>query len=331
MTSLTSSAPFSLFRYTVPFGCLVWLSSTGLSQTTSPSCSTEQSDEMSEGLPHLIEIGRYLKTKPPDVQTFCGGKPADQNGFQSLASLGVRTVVSVDASPPRLDIACKFGLQYVHIPLAYSGIDGMQVEALARVLLERPAPIYIHCHHGQHRAPAAAACALVAIGHLDAEQAVEFMQRAGTGSQYQGLYESVKQVRPVDPTARLPELFESVAMESLSSRMAQVEEYWEQFEQTLQESAASKKQLAHQSLLLAEGLREIHRQFERPEEDGKPDRRDARLRRDFWQAYETSRQIQVRVAESLDSEQVLSKDRQLMQLSKQLQTQCQSCHQSFRN
>jgi hypothetical protein len=96
---------------------------------------------------------------------------------------------------------------------------------LARVVRELPGPVYVHCHHGKHRGPAAAAvCALASEG-WDAKRAIDWMERAGASRDYGGLYESVG--RFVAPTPEelgrlgrdLPERAEVPALVDLMVRL----------------------------------------------------------------------------------------------------------------
>ena len=77
-----------------------------------------------------------------------------------LARLGVKTIVNVDGATPKLEMAQKYGLDYIHIPIGYDGITAEQSAAMVRVMREREGPFYFHCHHGKHRGPTAAAVAL---------------------------------------------------------------------------------------------------------------------------------------------------------------------------
>jgi protein tyrosine phosphatase (PTP) superfamily phosphohydrolase (DUF442 family) len=122
-----------------------------------------------------------------------GCSPDGDAAFQSLKSLGVKTIISVDGANPDLERAHKYGFRYVHVPFGYDGIPREQMLRLAKAVRDLPGPIYIHCHHGIHRGPAAAA----AIHHcLDesctVEQAIAEMHRAGTDPRYQGLYRDVR-------------------------------------------------------------------------------------------------------------------------------------------
>jgi cytochrome c556 len=69
---------------------------------------------------------------------------------------------------------------------------------LAKAVRELPGPIYIHCHHGKHRSPAAAASACIAAGILTNEEGLAILEAAGTGKNYLGLFQSVREARPID-------------------------------------------------------------------------------------------------------------------------------------
>lgn len=152
-----------------------------------------------------------------------GSEPADEAAFAELARLGVKTIVSVDGIAPRVDLAQKYGLRYVHVPIGYDGIDQPAQGALTRVAQEITGSIYIHCHHGKHRGPAAAAIVCRADDGRSAEAARVILEKAGTGQEYPGLWRDVAQyVKPPAGTA-LPTLTERAAVESLASAMAKLD------------------------------------------------------------------------------------------------------------
>ena len=82
-------------------------------------------------------------------------------GFGYLQEQGVRTIISVDAAEPDVALAEAFGMRYVHIPIGYGAVDAKTKLKLTRAVRDLPRPIYVHCHHGKHRGPTAAALALV--------------------------------------------------------------------------------------------------------------------------------------------------------------------------
>ena len=124
-------------------------------------------------------------------QLISGAVPAGDAAFDELAHLGVRTIISVDGATPDVARATARGLRYVHIPITYAEVTESERLELARAVRDLPGPIYLHCHHGKHRGPAAAAAAAVALRLLVPADAVEFMKRAGTAPSYEGLYECV--------------------------------------------------------------------------------------------------------------------------------------------
>ena len=130
-----------------------------------------------------------------------GAQPAEEASFAALKALGVRTVITVDGTKPDVGLAAKHGLRYVHLPIGYDGVPTGRGEAMAKALTELSGPFYIHCHHGKHRGPAAAAVACVITGKLTHEQATAAMKTLGTGANYVGLWESVKNAKPATQEA----------------------------------------------------------------------------------------------------------------------------------
>jgi len=141
-----------------------------------------------------------------------GSVPEGDAGFDALRTMGVRTIISVDGATPDVERARARGMRYVHLPTGYDGIRPSCREQLAAALVELPGPIYVHCHHGKHRGPAAAAVAAVALGKLSSDQGFEFLNRAGTSKSYPGLFSSVRETESFDRTraaeiaSELPEI-----------------------------------------------------------------------------------------------------------------------------
>jgi protein tyrosine phosphatase (PTP) superfamily phosphohydrolase (DUF442 family) len=127
-----------------------------------------------------------------------GGLPEDDAAFHELAELGVKTVISVDGMKPDAETARKHGLRYVHLPHGYDGVPEERAQELAKAVRDLPGPIYIHCHHGKHRSPSAAAVACVGAGLLDRSLAETVLRSAGTSENYQGLYASARAAEQFD-------------------------------------------------------------------------------------------------------------------------------------
>ncbi len=139
-----------------------------------------------------------------------GSAPDSVEQFDALAAMGVKTILSVDGATPMVEVAEARGIRYIHIPTQYAGVGTKESLQLAKALRDAPRPIYIHCHHGKHRGPAAAALALVQLGEIDNEVALQLLVDAGTSPSYPGLYACVREAKPVaattlnDPAIDLP-------------------------------------------------------------------------------------------------------------------------------
>ncbi len=123
---------------------------------------------------------------------YSGPMPEDAGGFEALAALGVRSVISVDGARPGIEGAASCDMSYSHVPIRYSGIEEGELDQIARALRDVERPVYVHCHHGKHRGPAAAAAGLIALGEIDNGQGLALLETAGTSPSYPGLWEAVR-------------------------------------------------------------------------------------------------------------------------------------------
>lgn len=177
---------------------------------------------------------------------YSGSQPEGDAGFASLARLGVRTVISVDGSTPDVAAAERFGLRYVHLPIGYDGVPRDRAIQAAKAVRELPGPAYLHCHHGQHRGPAVAACVLLATEPgMTPAAAAEVLRAAGTDPKYAGL--TAVPTRFVPPTAAeltaTPSDFPAVAaVPTLAKLMVEIDERWDRLKAT--PTAADAVQLA---------------------------------------------------------------------------------------
>lgn len=127
-----------------------------------------------------------------------GGVPEGDAAFDELAAMGVKTIISVDGATPDVDRAKARGMRYVHIPIGYDGLSPDEQIHLARAARDLPGPIFVHCHHGKHRSPAAAASIAVLLGAMSPQEGEAFMKMAGTAPNYAGLYACVLSAQAVD-------------------------------------------------------------------------------------------------------------------------------------
>ncbi len=174
------------------------------------------------GLQNVFRLGDNL---------YSGSSPDDEVAFASLIRLGVKTVISVDSATPDLELAHQFGLRYVHLPISYQSVPRETIVKLVRTSRELPGPIYLHCHHGHHRGPAAAValwrCLDKSVSGLQAQAA---MTMIGTGDRFTGLYASAKElVRPTlaELEADSSELLEVAPVAPLAKAMAEIDRMWD--------------------------------------------------------------------------------------------------------
>lgn len=137
----------------------------------------------SKNLPNAVQL---------HPRVISGGLPTG-DAFKELSEMGIRTIISVDGAKPDVELAEKHGLRYVHLPHGYDGVNKTRAKELAKAVHELEGPIYIHCHHGKHRSPAAAAIACVGAGLIPADQSVAVLELAGTSPDYAGLYKSARE------------------------------------------------------------------------------------------------------------------------------------------
>jgi protein tyrosine phosphatase (PTP) superfamily phosphohydrolase (DUF442 family) len=160
---------------------------------------------------------------------YSGNSPENEEGFRELQKLGVKTIISVDGSEPNVELAHKYGMRYVHLPIGYDGVPEARRAELVKAaqLAAASGPVYMHCHHGKHRGPAAAAIVCRALDGWSAEKADEFLKQAGTSPDYAGLFRDVKtsQSPTAEQLAKLPATFpEKVKPAPLVDAMVTIDE-----------------------------------------------------------------------------------------------------------
>lgn len=119
-----------------------------------------------------------------------GSVPEGDVGFETLAAMGVKTIISVDGAEPEVDKAASRGIRYIHLPVGYNGFDDQRKLELVRASRDamKDGPVYIHCHHGKHRSAGAAATVAASLGWETSDKGVERMKVSGTAPTYKGLY-----------------------------------------------------------------------------------------------------------------------------------------------
>jgi protein tyrosine phosphatase (PTP) superfamily phosphohydrolase (DUF442 family) len=257
---------------------------------------------------------------------YSGAQPEGEQGFQDLKALGIKTILSVDGAKPDVELAHKYGLRYVHLPITYSGVTDDEGKRIGKAIAELPGPIYLHCHHGKHRSAAATAVACVMNGSLKPEQAESVLKTFGTGQNYLGLWKSAREARPLAPSV-LEKLkvdyVEQAKIPELAERMVSVDEHFDNLK-SIQKNGwrtpADHPDLdpAHEALQLQEHLREAARTDDAAGRPAKFNRMlaDGESHADALRQALAAKQINPDVAK---------------QAMTQLGNSCTTCHKAYRD
>ncbi|WDQ15060.1 hypothetical protein [Rhodopirellula sp. P2] len=236
-----------------------------------------------------------------------GAAPVGEAAFAELARLGVKVIVSVDGQRPEVELARRHGMRYIHIPIGYDGVAPDACKSAAALTQQVQEPIYVHCHHGKHRGPAMAAVIGQSAGWLNRDQAIDLLKRAGTGSQYAGLWRDVDGFRPPPDSAELPELVEIAEISTLASHMVETSLQYEVLLSAMKDNAWNVSDVR----LLQEALRESHRVCNEEMRDWMLD--------------------SVELVQAMES-QVEAKDwHELRHSMTRLKQACNQCHERYRN
>jgi protein tyrosine phosphatase (PTP) superfamily phosphohydrolase (DUF442 family) len=251
---------------------------------------------------------------------YSGSQPEGDEGFAALVKIGIRTIVSVDGSRPNVELAQKHGLRYIHVPIGYDCIPAEAGKALAGTIRTTEGPIYYHCHHGQHRGPAAAAEACVAEGSLGSAEALKILTLAGTGKEYAGLWRDVAAYVPPKKDDKLPALVPTAKVGSLTNAMVEIDQTSDRLKLCQKAAWKTPRDHAdltpeHEALMLAEKLHEARRNCTK----GRPEA--------FVQALEKTEQSATRLRETL----IAGKSREATAQFTALQNNCTQCHARYRN
>lgn len=206
--------------------------------------------------PPKIEGIENLRPVAPRILS--GSQPEGEAAFRELARRGMKVIISVDGAAPDLELAHRFGLRYVHVPIGYDQIKPQCRADLVEAVKTADGPVFMHCHHGQHRGPAAAAYCGMAMGTLTAQQALDVLKVAGTRADYTGLWDAVRNFEP--PQLPAGQLVETAAVEPLTSAMVRIDHHWTGIDQQIQAGQIGDwQEFTREALLLAEEFQELPR------------------------------------------------------------------------
>ena len=196
-----------------------------------------------------------------------GGQPMGEEAFRNLAALGYRTLISVDGAKPDADAAAKYGLTYVHIPFGYNGVPQDAQDRIVKAVTDTDGPVFIHCHHGQHRGPAGMMVARIVVDGISHDEALKELKDSGCAEQYKGLYRDIAACVPptAERLAALPaKLPTYVSPGDVADHMAALDRVWDRIGKTKDAAWATPASMPdvdppHEARMLWESFREAAR------------------------------------------------------------------------
>jgi len=275
---------------------------------------SEQASQISAPLAIEHEYLARLLQISPDI--YSGAQPKTDDAFRSLKELGIKTIVSVDAARPNEEAALAEGMRYIHIPIGYDAIPEAASLAYAQLMREVELPVFIHCHHGRQRGPAASAIALRASTGCSSEAALAVLHAAGTSKKYEGLWRDVEAWTPSALDAEPVVLSALHELPAFTVKMAGIDRTWDTIKQLREEdwesvSLVPQTQLLLQQLQDCAGLN--------PAEHIE----DQELHRGLDDVVSFAERMQV-AAEALDKDL-------LEESYRDLRASCNDCHADYRN
>ncbi|HAW28882.1 MAG TPA: hypothetical protein DCY03_12310 [Planctomycetaceae bacterium] len=264
---------------------------------------------------HSLSIPGLDNVFQIDRQFYSGSGPHGEQSFQELKKLGIKTIVSVDGTTPDLVHARKAGMKYIHIPIGYDGVSEDAGLAFARVARDLNGPVYIHCHHGKHRGPTAAAVVGLCRGSLDQNSALQFLTQAGTSKDYSGLWNDVKTFKVPEANTILPELVETAKVPPMVTAMTLISHNFELAGKLQQSKPGDQKERLRVLVLLREELHETARKYS--------DDYDEMFKQ--WLTESEAQVKELEAAVQQGNQQAFSTG------MKKLKSQCKRCHKAYRD
>lgn len=307
------------FRILIFIGLCIWVTS------IEPACCQSQNvdSQTAETSGKVNNHVRFDSLSRPglhnvfqiDDQVYSGSVPEGKQSFDALKKMGVKTIISVDGTQPNLKLANAAGMKYIHIPIGYDGISEDASLSFLRAAKEIKGPVYIHCHHGRHRGPAAAAMVGLCRGSLDKQRALQFLDQAGTSQDYAGLWRDIRQFQVPAEGTPLPELVESAHVEPMVTAMAHISHYYEELLKKAEGTPRDEKNAMRISVLLRE---EFHESLRKHSDDYD----------DTFKKWMRESEMEIK---QLEAELKQGNQKQVSARLKQLKSLCKRCHKAYRN
>ena len=278
-----------------------------------------------------VKIGNLKNTYLYTKDVYGGSGPYREADFEALHALEIELIVSVDGAQPQLELAKKYGIRYVHIPISYNGVEAQAQAQLVKTFQQRKGPMYVHCHQGKHRGPAASMSLLIGAGVLNNKNALRILKQVGTSKNYTGLYRDVKNAQRlnVETIKNTPALQEYTKVSDLTASMVQIELVWDHLRLAQQAGWGVPKDHpdidpAHEALMLHELFVELKRQDQAQQLNAEEARTLGKFKTFLQQSVDQSRTFEYAIRQKASASVIETNFTHLKQ-------SCYDCHQEFRD
>ena len=254
-----------------------------------------------------------------------GAQPEGEAAFKNLKALGYKTILTVDGAIPQVELARKYGLRYIHVPIGYDGITKEQAAQIVKAVRVSKGPIFVHCHHGVHRGPAAAQLCRMSEDGISNLEGIAGLETSGTSVNYEGLWRDVRgfQMPSEEELAAIDDDMPSVVTpKGMRAGMVKTSAHWTnlQYAQKARwEAPADHPDVSppHEARMLWELFREMHRNDPEAHAEGET----------FLAYLKESEKELVTLEEAIRAKDAIKADAQFKAV-KQL---CKDCHRDYRN
>jgi len=160
-----------IFACTIITGC----TTTPIPASKRPSTWAESIE--APGVPNMFRVSDTV---------YRGAQPTEE-GLQTLARMGVRTVINLRQSDSDADLLDGLKLAYERIPISAVNICDDNVARFLRIATDPSrAPVFVHCHRGADRTGAMCAMYRVVVEGWSKDDAIAEM--TGGGMEFHSLY-----------------------------------------------------------------------------------------------------------------------------------------------
>ena len=146
------------------------------------------------GVPNFHEVNE---------QVYRGAQPTDE-GFQSLAKIGIKTVIDLrepgDRSTTEEKAVKAAGMRYVSVPMR--GLQAPTEDQLSRVLTllddKAAGPVFVHCRRGADRTGTVIACYRIGHDHWQNQKALGEAKSCGMSWIERAMQDYVRHYTPLE-------------------------------------------------------------------------------------------------------------------------------------